>query len=81
MSLFDSVLENKALMKAALGRLAKVMKNEGLEYVVVSIDPEDDGILLKMCKPGEAVITFHENPEETEPQKTIENANSQDRPE
>lgn len=81
MSVFDAVLENKALMKAALGRLAKVIKQHGLEYVIVSIDPEDDGVLLKLCKPGDVVITFTTPPEETNPQNTLENADSQARPE
>jgi hypothetical protein len=56
MSLFDSVFSNKAIMNAALGKLGGVMKSEGLEFIVVSLDPEDGCILVDMYKPREATI-------------------------
>lgn len=89
MSLLDGIFQNKTLMNAALGKLGDVMKSQGLEYVIVSLDPEDGGILLKMAKPGDVTITENvpretmDVPRETnqlpEP-KTTENGNSQDRP-
>lgn len=58
MSLLDGIFQNKTLMNAALGKLGQVMREQGLQYVIVSLDPEDEkGILLKMAKPGDVTIT------------------------
>jgi hypothetical protein len=65
MSLLDGLLGNKTLMNAALGKLGDVMRRENLEYVIVSLDPEDGGILLKMAKPGD--VTIIENVSKQEP--------------
>lgn len=65
MSLLDSVMGNKTLTNLALGKLKTVMIESNYQYIVLSLDPEDGGILLDMYKPGEAEIKEIKPIEET----------------
>jgi len=71
MNLFDSIFQNKTIMNAALGKLGGLIKSEGLEYIIVSLDPDDGGILVKMAKPGEVTITENAKPDESKPEEEI----------
>lgn len=57
MSLIENLLQNKALVNAALSQLKKIIKSEGYEFVVISVDPTTDEIILNMYKPGEVVLS------------------------
>ena len=68
MSILESILGNKTLVNAALGQLKNIIKKEGLEWIVIAVDPETDEIVLNMYKPGECSFII----KETDPQAAIE---------
>jgi hypothetical protein len=60
MSILESIMGNKALVNAALGQLKNIIKKEGLEFIIIKVDPETDEIILNMYQPGECKLNITE---------------------
>jgi hypothetical protein len=57
MSLLSGIFDNPALRNAALSQLKKLIQSEGLEFIVVRVDPAE-GLMIDMYKPGEAAVSI-----------------------
>ena len=64
MSLLTGLFNNPVIKNAAFGQLKSIIIDEKLHAIIVQVDPENNDLIIKLCKAEDVTIIYNEKPEE-----------------